>query len=77
MKSGFFKLITLLPEYSQACIHRMAIIKKPSVLLNLFQGGVKAQGCAVGPVRGHGFHYIGHGKDAGLDENFLPFEPRG
>lgn len=43
LKSSPFNFITLLPEYSQACIHCTCVIKGPSVLLDFFESGVNAQ----------------------------------
>ncbi len=36
-------------------------------LLHFGEGGTETERRPVGPVRGHGFHHIGHGKDPGLE----------
>ena len=53
----------------------MAILKKRPVLLNLCQGGVNSQSRAVGPVRGHDFHYVRNGDDPRFQHDVIFRKP--
>jgi hypothetical protein len=71
---GPLKFKTFFTEQTQAGACDGTVVTYAPVLLYLLQGLPNAQGRTIGPVRGHGFHNVGNGENAGLYGNFLPSE---
>src|SRR5674536_85155 len=63
------ELEALLLDGAEARRGHVCVVLDPGVLADLGQRRLHAQGDAIRPVRGHGFHDVGHGEDPRLGQD--------